>query len=617
MKLKWMKKHQSAPKHLRKSRKARAAEKAQQIAEKAQQIAAKAAEDAEKAQQAAMNATEAAEAAKAEHAQPTAEATPAFDKEILDAFRTHVGKFPAETGGLLASKGDKNYIDCHVFDKDSSNTAGTFYYNVAAMNKVFHAWRANGYQMNGVFHSHPRGFTSPSYHDISTALLHLRFLHIDYFYLPIIMPKHDGCYRLYFYRVTQQGDRLQCSLLQEITALPDGSYHIDYEVQRTQVYSIAQLDAYRASIDAPAVHTPVTAPAPTADAPTAPVYRETYPVIPCAPKKHLKMPMKMPKVQVSKLWRKKDTNYFQKVDGIFPEAVRNKVLIFVGCGGSRSAIENAARCGMNNFVLFDADVVSASNVATQGVYASEIGKKKVSVLKKRILDINPKAKVVCVDRFLDDTMSDQEFAYYLKAFHGKEPTDFLLLACTDNHAGQARCGYLALQFGMAYLAATIYQEGLAAEIIFTYPGVTQSCPRCLLRTRFEANEQENPPQPVSSEGCDIFVTERLNATKGNIIKMLLMYHCAPGSVYNNMLDGVKDRNFVWVRLQPDLSPLGIRLFDKAFAEASKYTFCDETIWVPFTPDSPKYGVEACKLCGGTGDLRALKGKYKDTRKITA
>lgn len=44
-------------------------------------------------------------------------------------------------------------------------------------------------------------------------------------------------------------------------------------------------------------------------------------------------------------------------------------------------------------------------------------------------------------------------------------------------------------------------------------------------------------------------------------------------------------------------------------------FFDETLWIPQHPDSPEYGEETCKLCGGVGDLRKLKYKWDDTRNI--
>ncbi len=95
----------------------------------------------------------------------------------------------------------------------------------------------------------------------------------------------------------------------------------------------------------------------------------------------------------------------------------------------------------------------------------------------------------------------------------------------------------------------MYAHGAAAELIFLYPGVTASCPRCLLRSRFEQYEH-GYQNDVDSSACPIFATERMNATKGYLALMLLLYHEAPGSPFNTMLDAVKDRNFVWIRLAP-------------------------------------------------------------------
>ena len=124
---------------------------------------------------------------------------------------------------------------------------------------------------------------------------------------------------------------------------------------------------------------------------------------------------------------------------------------------------------------------------------------------------------------------------------------------------------------------------------------------------------------MTSENCDPFSTERLNSELGKISIMMLMYGEAPNSPYNKMLDDVKDRNFVWIRNTPYLneSDLKIGLFDRVFGsdEVKKYTFSDETLWIPQHPNSPKFGEKTCKLCGGTGDLRKLQNKLIDTRKV--
>ena len=200
-------------------------------------------------------------------------------------------------------------------------------------------------------------------------------------------------------------------------------------------------------------------------------------------------------------------------------------------------------------------------------------------------------------------------------FPGRKPTDYLIVGCTDNFEAQKRSSILALKYGTPYLAAMMYKAGAAAELIFVYPGVTESCPRCLLGSRFEKYENgfEND---VDSSACTIFATERMNALKGYIALMLLMYHEAPGNAFSDMLDYVKDRNFVQIRLNPNVKDvLGISIFDRVFTGAERYTFMDETVWIPQKPDHPSNGYETCKLCGGTGHLEDLYMRWSDTRNI--
>lgn len=294
----------------------------------------------------------------------------------------------------------------------------------------------------------------------------------------------------------------------------------------------------------------------------------------------------------------------------------DKVIVCIGVGGARSYLENMARSGFRNFILIDSDRVSLSNIATQAVYLSEVGMPKVTVIKERLMDINPEVTIVSVEKMLDDEMSDEEFKGYLDRFEGKQSTDYLILGCTDNFESQSRSAYLALKYACPYLAAMIYEEGVAGEIIFTYPGVTASCPRCLLRPRFEKYESGNMNQ-VTSQSCPIYTTERINALKGYISLMLLLYGEGEGR-FSKMLDEVKQQNFVEVRLHPHLSEttVGITLFDRIFADVSGYTYFDETLWIPQKPDSIG-SAEVCRLCGGVGDLRSLVLRLSsvDTRTI--
>lgn len=491
-----------------------------------------------------------------------------FAANVLDRFRTNVGRFRPETGGMLASSSDPHVIDVCCFDKHSKNTSGSFYYDVEAMSQVFRQWKAKGYITNGIYHSHPRGVIHPSYHDISSALLHIRFFELDYFYLPIFQTDKRGHYKMYFYVVRLDNEDLVVKLHYVLKAKEHGYEYAPFD-QYEKRFAIAELDRYRASIDRKAT------------------VEET--------------------VSVEKV------DYFSKVKTLYPAHVLDKVIVCVGVGGARSALENFARSGFRNFVLMDADVVSPTNVATQGVFVSEMGKKKVEVVRNRIMDINPAAKVVCVDKFLDDRMTDEEFKSYLDLFTGKRPTDYLILGCTDNFHAQKRSSMLALKYGAPYLAAMMYDRGTAAELTFFYPGVTEACPRCVLGKRFEMYEQ-GFQNDVGSASCPIFATEWMNAVKGYIALMLLMYHDAPGSPFHTMLDKVKNRNFVQIRFDPDLmNSMGIPIFDRAYAGADRYTFMGEIVWVPITPDRPENGAEYCRMCGGTGHLEDLRMKWRDTR----
>ena len=505
-----------------------------------------------------------------------------FTNKVLDAFRKNVGKYYPETGGLLASSEDENVIDRCYFDMYSKNTPGTFYYDVKTMTEVYRKWKSEGYVTNGIYHSHPSGMTKPSYHDISTALLHLDFFKLDYFYLPIFQAHRKGQYRMFFYVVRRKEKVLEVTLEYIIKAKPEG-YIYEENKEWQMIYPIQELRAYRKSIDClqETKKQPVT----------AAIQNQAHSI---------------------------DNEYFSKVKTLYPDNVLGKVIVCIGTGGARSFLENMARGGFRNYVLLDADVVSPSNIATQGVYISELGKKKVEVIRDCIMDINPKAKVVCVDRYLDDQMSDDEFKAYLDSFSGKEAKDYLILGCTDSFNAQKRSSLLALKYGMPYLAAMMYEGGVAAELIFVYPGVTESCPRCLLRDRFEKYEN-GFVNDVDSSACPIFATERMNALKGYIALMLLMYKESESSVFNDMLDGVKNRNFVEIRMNPYLkdSKLGIGLFDRVLESASKYTFMDETLWIPQHPDRPENGEAFCRLCGGVGDLKTLQEKWADidTRRI--
>lgn len=293
-----------------------------------------------------------------------------------------------------------------------------------------------------------------------------------------------------------------------------------------------------------------------------------------------------------------------------PAALSRKTVVCIGTGGARGFIEDLARCGVGRFVLLDGDKVEPPNLATQGVFTDELGRNKAECAAERIRLINPEAQAEAVPRFLDDDLDDSAFAALVGPVLKERPRDVLIAGCTDHFFAQARSAQLALQFGAPYLAAQLYAGGLGGEIFFCCPGVTTGgCPRCAMSSRYRAYLEEGYRNEVTTDGAAIFTTNRLNALKGQIALMLLLYGEPGGGRYRRLLEGVRDRNFVLVRMSPGAGEaLGLPVLD--YPDAGRYAFFDETLWIPQKPDGEP---SPCPLCGGEADLTRLAGTFEDTR----
>lgn len=97
------------------------------------------------------------------------------------------------------------------------------------------------------------------------------------------------------------------------------------------------------------------------------------------------------------------------------EKLQSAHVAVFGIGGVGGYVAEAlARSGVGKFDLIDNDTVALSNLNRQIIAThSSIGKYKVDVMKERILDINPKAKVTvhkCF--FLPENSGEFDFAKY-------------------------------------------------------------------------------------------------------------------------------------------------------------------------------------------------------------
>lgn len=83
------------------------------------------------------------------------------------------------------------------------------------------------------------------------------------------------------------------------------------------------------------------------------------------------------------------------------EKLHNAKVAIFGIGGVGSfVVEALARAGIESFILIDNDTVSITNLNRQLIATQKtLGKYKVDVMKERILEINPEAKVTIYKEF--------------------------------------------------------------------------------------------------------------------------------------------------------------------------------------------------------------------------
>ena len=113
-----------------------------------------------------------------------------------------------------------------------------------------------------------------------------------------------------------------------------------------------------------------------------------------------------------------------------------KVAVF-GVGGVGSFVcEALARAGIGNLTLIDGDVVAESNINRQLIALhSTLGKPKAEVMKARIADINPEAKVTAINEFYTKENADiinlSDFDYVVDAIDMVTSKLLLIKSCHD------------------------------------------------------------------------------------------------------------------------------------------------------------------------------------------
>lgn len=536
-----------------------------------------------------------------------------------------IGSRHAESGGAIGGNDCGNTVSHFHFDMSSHNSAVTYSPDYKLLNRLFKSkWNPEGVRLRGFIHSHPGLMGRPSCGDEVYAERILQAIDdLDCLWLPIVNTVSDtGIFRMtpwVAYR-RSKGVFLVKGKIQ-VMHVPEKS---SLKIGPINVLEQFKLSGWEGSVSVPLNEV---------------VIGEERSVS-CAPRilqtKRLDSMNEKPAI-VENLAKHADVfpvesanaghdtfsgsfdirNTFNRVQDVYDlSLMRTSRIIAIGAGGAADWLEAMARTGIGQFVMIDPDVVSETNLATQQTYRKDIGRPKVDCIAERIRDINPTARIIALQKSLDDLDDEEIRRLALDPINGQVPGRTLICGLTDNFFAQARVNRIALQFGLPSLCAQVYREGRGAEITFTYPGVTPGCHRCVLSSRYRYFLEQEQENDVTSHGTPIFATTRLNAIKG-FLTLALLHHGSRHPRWGSMLSRIGKRNLVQLRMDPDFAEtLGMKVFDCVFEKADRdKLFFDEVVWLPQDQECPQTGYHACPDCGGTGDLRDAIGKFTDTKLI--
>ena len=161
--------------------------------------------------------------------------------------------------------------------------------------------------------------------------------------------------------------------------------------------------------------------------------------------------------------------------------INTKVLI-IGCGGlGTSAAQYLSMAGIKYLGLVDDDSVSLSNLNRQTLFTeSDIGKKKVEILEKRIKEINPEASIYKLKTKLKRSNIKKTFSNYE-----------YILDCSDNFQTRFLINEFCHKMKKILVTAALQNFDLQAAIFKSWEG-TNPCYECF----FSSNNK------YTQESCD-------------------------------------------------------------------------------------------------------------------
>lgn len=178
---------------------------------------------------------------------------------------------------------------------------------------------------------------------------------------------------------------------------------------------------------------------------------------------------------------------FSRNKGILEtDVMKKKCAVIVGCGsvGSLIAME-LSRSGVEKFVICDADTLEYHNLCRHQCGIEDVGDLKVNALKRKILNINPKANVKVFGGIIQNIPKDilDEMCV---------PFETVFVGCGDNRTADVYTNKIAIYYDAAFVSVGFWERAYAGEIFYHIPHRNMPCYKCALGNgdlsgRVEAN----------------------------------------------------------------------------------------------------------------------------------
>ena len=142
------------------------------------------------------------------------------------------------------------------------------------------------------------------------------------------------------------------------------------------------------------------------------------------------------------------------------DKIKNAKVLIIGIGGvGTEAIVSLVRCGVQNIIIVDNDIIDITNINRQVIaFNSTIGKNKTYVMKEYLQNISKDINVEIINKFIDnsniDNLFELDFDYVIDACDTLNTKKLIIKKCIETNKTFISCMGTAKKINPELLSIT-------------------------------------------------------------------------------------------------------------------------------------------------------------------